>query len=192
MKTNRKQKSKFLMLGVMILLIGLASSSASAEPLFFSNLVVLQNGGNSSLDLYSNQGVVLTDTQLTFQVDITGTLGPNQTDTLQIIYLEQGGSPIVQSFQVPLFGSIQPPFSLIFSVTPINPTPQGTAATLSLNFLNSSPDFIIPSGPNAGQSVDSQTYAFKVAEPIPEPGAIVLLGTGMVALAGRFRRKWLG
>jgi hypothetical protein len=39
----------------------------------------------------------------------------------------------------------------------------------------------------AGQN--SATYQFTMLRPIPEPGTLVLIGTGLLGVAGRVRKK---
>jgi hypothetical protein len=175
----------------LALLIIASASSIKADPLLFSNVVALQNNGATKVDLFSSPGTTLTGPQVSFLVDITGTLNPGTTDTLRVSYLEVGGSPITQSFQIPLFGTLQPPFTLVFTVTSVAASFGGTPATLTLDLLNSNPDFIIPGGPNAGQQVNSHTYSFNVAKPVPEPASLILIGTGFSALlaAGRGRKR---
>ncbi len=139
-------KIRLLFLAILILA---SSAGAQADPLFFSNVSALQNNGSTQVDLFSNPGTTLVGPQINFLVDITGMLPPGTTDTLLLSYSEAGGPPIVQSFQIPLFGSVQPPFRLLFSFT--TGSFAATPATLTLDLLNSNPDFIIPTGPNAGQ-----------------------------------------
>jgi hypothetical protein len=71
----------------------------------------------------------------------------------------------------------------LFSVVSPGANAQGVGATLIIDLLNSTPDFIIPVGPNQGQQVNSYTYAFTVAQPVPEPISLVLLSTSLVTLA---------
>ena len=179
-------KIKLLFLGILILV---GAKGTQADPLFFSNVSALQNNGTTVVDLFSNPGATLIGPQITFTVDITGNLNPGITDTLLVTYSEAGGAPIVQSFQIPLFGSVQPPFTLVFSVTSLAPSFTGTPATLTLDLLNSYPDFVIPGGANAGQQVNSYTYAFNVSQPIPEPASLTLLGAGLTGLFARARRR---
>jgi PEP-CTERM motif len=148
----------------------LGTTCAQADPLLFSNTVALQNGG-TRVDLFSNPGITLTGPQVSFLVDITGTLAAGQTDTLLITYSEFGSSPVSQTFQIPAFGGIPPPFSQLFT------------------FSSTNADFVIPSGPNAGQRVDSFTYAFRVAQPVPEPATLVLLTTGLTGIAASIRKR---
>lgn len=173
----------------LVIIAGFATArETKADPLFFSNVVALQNGGNTRVDLFSNPGTILLGPQVNFLVDVTGTLPPNVADTLRITYTEAGSPPVVQSFQIPLFGTVNPPFSLLFAISSPGATVQGTNATLTIDLLNSVPDFVIPSGPNQGQRVDSYTYSFKVAQ-VPEPATLLLLGTGLVTLSAKARRR---
>jgi hypothetical protein len=119
-------------------------------------------------------------------VDITGTVPDNVIYTLRVTFTEAGQSPIVQTFSIPAFGIIPPPYSQLFTLTTFS---TNTQATLTIDILDHSPDFIIPSGPSAGQLVDSFTFTFNVTEPVPEPTTIILVGTGLIGLAARLRRR---
>lgn len=185
---NQTNVSKALLFLGVLFVLGLTEGTAKADPLFFSNVTAFQNNDTVQVNLLSNPGTTLFGSTLTFSVDITGVLPMGGTDTLRITYTELGGAPVVQDFQIPLFGSVQPPFSLIFSVVPSSLNPQGVPATLTVDLLNSSPDFVIPSGPNQGQLVDSQTFTFNV-HPVPEPATLTAFFSGLVALGIRVRRR---
>ena len=166
-----------------------AAPTTQADPLFFSNAVALQNNGATPVDLFSNSGTTLVGPQISFLVDITGTLPPGSTNTLVITYLEAGGTPLTQMFQIPAFGSIQPPFTQLFTITSPGASYQGAMASLTIDIIGSSPDFLIPGGPDAGRAVNSYTYTFNVARPVPEPVSLVLFGTGVLGVWSRRRRK---
>ncbi len=186
--TNTAKLQKILGLLAILMLIGLAQQTASADPLVFSNVTAFQNNDTVQVDLFSNPGITLYGTTLTFSVDISGVLAPGAVDTLRITYTELGSSPVVQNFQIPLFGSVQPPFTLLFSFVSPGNTTQGIPATLTLDLLNSAPNFVIPGGLNQGQSVSSYTYSFNVA-PVPEPATLLGMASGLAALGLRVRRR---
>lgn len=181
-----KKIHKILFVIAVLAFLGVTERTAMADPLVFSNVTAFQNNDTTQVDLFSNSGITLLGTTLTFSVDISGTLAPGVTDILRITYQELGGSPIVQEFQIPLFGTVNPPLTLIFSVISPGSNPLGTPATLTLDLLNSAPDFFIPGGNS--QAVNSFTYSFNV-QPVPEPGTILALASGFAALGYRLRRR---
>jgi hypothetical protein len=165
----------------------LTAGTTKANPLSFSNVSVFQI--SSKVDLFSNPGAKIVGPQLSFSVDIAGVLPAGASDTLRITYNELGSPANIQDFQIPIFGTVQPPFTLFFSVLSPGANLQGIPATLTVDLLNSAPDFVIPSGPNQGQAVDSYTYAFNVARPVPEPATLLALVSGLAALGVRLRRR---
>lgn len=172
---------------IFILLAFVGVPGAKADPLFFSNVVALQD--STRVDLFSNPGTTLLGPQVSFLVDITGVLPPGVTNTLVVTYSEAGRAPIIQIFEIPALGTVFPPFTQLFTIDSPGASLQGTMATLTIDIIGSSPDFIIPSGPGAGQRVDSYTYSFNVARPVPEPMTMILLGTGLSAVAAKLRRR---
>lgn len=180
---------KFLFLLATMLVLSFAAPVASADPIFFSNVNALQNGGATRVDLFSNPGVTLTGPQVSFLIDITGTLPAGAANLLQITYIEAGGAPQVQIFSIPAFGIIPPPYTQLVTFTSPGADFDGVFATLTVNILGSAANFIIPSGPRAGERVNSWTYSFSVAQPIPEPATLLAFASGLVGLALR-RRRW--
>ena len=180
---------KLLLNFTLLVVAGLAAAAtAKADPLVFSNVSALQNSGFVSVNLMSNPNTVLFGPQISFTVDVSGTLPPMGTDTLRITYIEQGSAPIVQSVQIPFFG-LNPPFQVLFTINSPGANAFGIPATLTVDLLNSSPDFVIPSGPNAGQAVNSFTYSFVVATNVPEPATMTLAATGIVFGLCTVRRR---
>ena len=175
-----------LMLAVLTL-GALTAGTTKANPLSFSNVSVFQN--STKVDLFSNPGATVFGPQMSFSVDIAGSLPAGAGDTLRITYNELGSPANIQEFQIPLFGSVNPPFTLLFSVLSPGANFQGIPATLTVDLLNSAPDFVIPSGPNQGQAVNSYTYSFNVARPVPEPATLLALVSGLAALGVRLRRR---
>ena len=180
---------KIAALPAILLFVTLAAGSAKADPLTFSNVTALQNNNSVQVNLFSNPGTTLYGSNLTFTADITGTLPVGGVDTLRITFTQLGSTPIVQDFEIPAFGTIQPPFTVVFSVIAPQINLQGVPATLTLDLLNSSPDFVHPEGANQGQSVNSYTFSFNVAQPVPEPATLFGLSTALTALGLRFRRR---
>ena len=178
---------KTLLILAVLMVMGLTERTATADPLVFSNVAAFQNNDTTTVDLYSNPGVTLLGSNLTFRIDIAGSLSVGAVDVLRITYTELGSSPIVQNFQIPLFG-IEPPLTLIVSILSQATNPQGVPATLTVDLLNSVPDFVIPGGPNEGQTVNSYTYSFNV-QPVPEPATLLALAGGLTALVVRVRRR---
>jgi PEP-CTERM motif-containing protein len=185
-----KSAGRILVLSTLALIGGLlAASAVKADPLLFSNVVALQNQGLTKVDLFSHPGTTLLGPQLTFLVDITGTLPQGVTNTLSVTYSELGSAPITQTFIIPAFGTIPPPFTQLFTFMSPGATSSGTIATLTIDIIGSSPDFVIPGGLNAGQRVDTYAFSFNVVKPVPEPATMFLLGGGLAAVAAHARRR---
>jgi hypothetical protein len=166
----------------VLLIIALGAGTAKADPLTFSNVAALQNNGSQVVDLFSNPGITLTGPEVTFQADVTGTLPVGGTDTFLATYQDASGYSATQSIQIPVFGSIHPPFSLVFTFVSPNVTYEGLLSTLTIDLLNSSHDFIDPNGQSAGTTRNSYTYSFNVAKPVPEPATVFLSIAGLGGL----------
>jgi hypothetical protein len=171
-------------------LCGFSATETKADPLTFANVVALQNNGNTRVDLFSNAGTTLFGPQVSFLVDIAGTIPPGAPlQSLRIAFTEAGQTSVVQTFSIPAFDVVPPPFTLLFTLTAAGANMQGVAATLTVDIIGSTPDFIIPGGPRSGHQVDTFSYTFQVAEPVPEPTTILLISTGLVGLAAQRRRR---
>jgi hypothetical protein len=172
---------------ILLLVILTCAIQAQADPLTFSNVSVLQNNGNSSVDLFSNPNVTVLGPQLIFTVQLSGTLPPGGSDTLRATYMDAFGGLVVQEFQIPVFGVLQPPLTLFITINVPTVDFAGVPATFTVDLLGSAPDFVIPT---TGLGVDSFTYSFKVAEPVPEPATLTLLAGGLAALFARSRQRY--
>ena len=157
-----------------------------ADPLTISNVAALQNNGNTSVNLSSNPNTTLFGRDLTFTVLLSGVLPPGGSDTLRVTYIDAFGASIVQDFGIPLFGVVQPPLTLFITIHAPTVNFAGVPATLTLDLLNTDPDFVVPA---TGLGVNSVTYSFNVAEPVPEPATLTLLCGGMTALFARSYRR---
>ena len=162
-----------------------AAATAKADGVTFSNVVGLQNNGSTRVDLLSNPGVTIIGPRISFLVDIEGTLPAGVTSQLRITYAEAGSAPIVQTFTIPAFGSVPPPYSQLFTINSPGATIQGTPATLTISIINAS-GFSV--SPGSGHFV-THTYSFNAAQPVPEPATMVLLGSGLMGLWAQARRR---
>jgi len=188
-----------LTIAIFLVTSGLfCATPAKADGLFFSNvrLALLGTTPPGNLDLFANQGIVITaPTNIaTLFIVTSGTL-PAGGDTLRITVIatnENGTFVITNPNPASLNIPIDQSNANVTNVTGFTfPTSfQGTTITLTVDLLNSSPDFIIPSGPNAGQAVNSFTYTFTVVEPVPEPTTLVLLITGIAGLGVKSFRSY--
>lgn len=181
-----KKRISFLVFATVMLLVSMGQ--VHADPLSFSNTQTLQDNGLTRIDLFSNQGVVLTGPQIHFLVDISGIVPAAGSDTLLITFLEAGQTIQEISFRIPFFDGFPPPYSQLFSFTLQGNSLLPTNATLRIDILGSNPDFVIPGGPQAGQLVDSYTYNFQVAQPVPEPATVTLAGVALAGIITRARR----
>jgi hypothetical protein len=187
-----------------VAVLSLVAASADADPLSFGDVRALWSIGNQNIvlvNLFSETPLVLSGQQVdfgggvtravvTFEVGISGVPPPGETDTLRLTYglpaFDHPFSNVVQEFTVT---ADQLPNTVVFGMDyPLLYRPERT--TLTVDFLKSAPDFVIPSGSRAGQAVNSFTYEFSVVQPVPEPASILLIGAGLsAAVLGRHRAR---
>jgi hypothetical protein len=172
-------------LGLLILCFAASEASAKADSVTFRNVVALQNNGSTRVDLLANPGVTLIGPRISFLVDIQGTVPPGVSHLLQITYTEAGSAPIIQTFSIPAFGSVPPPYSQLFTINSPGATAAGTPATLTIKIIYP-PGFSVRPG---GGNFVSHTYTFNVTQPVPEPATMVLLGSGIASLLVKARRR---
>ena len=158
---------------------------AQADQLTFSNVRVLQNNGNTSVNLFSNSGIMVGGTQLTFAIDIAGTLPSGGTDTLAVTYQDNLGGFVTQQVEIPVFGVVHPPTTVLVTINVPIFSFVAIPATLTVDLLNSNPDFVVPTTQTA---VNSYTYSFNVAQPVPEPATLVLFAGGASTLFFKYRK----
>lgn len=158
---------------------------AQADPLTFSNVRAFQNEGNTSINLFSNPGALLQGTALTFAVDISGTLPQGGADTLVVTYQDNLGSFVTQQFAIPIFGTINPPVTLMFEINVPVFSYVAIPSTLTVDLLNSNPDFVIP---NTQAAVNSYTYSLNVEQPVPEPSSLALFAGAASTLLFKYRK----
>ena len=180
---SKHVKIRILLLAIVL---GAAATVGHADPLTFSNVSALQNSGNTSINLAANPGVTLTGSQLTFTIDVNGTLPPGGTDTLLVTFQDSQGGFVVQQFGIPIFGSVNPPFTLFVTINVPTLSFNAIPATLTVDLLNSNPDFIVPTTQNPANTA---TFSFNVVQPVPEPATLTLLGGGISAFVFRYRKS---
>jgi hypothetical protein len=187
-KSTHYTFSKHVKIRILLLaiILGAAATVSHADPLTFSNVNVLQNSGNTSINLASNSGVTLTGSQLTFTIDVTGSLPPGGTDTLSVTFQDSQGGFVIQQIGIPVFGSVNPPFTLFVTINVPTLSFSPIPATLTVDLLNSNPDFVIPA---TQMPSNSATFSFNVVQPVPEPATLTMLAGGISAFMFRYRKS---
>jgi len=188
------------LIATVLLVLCMSGATARADPLTFHDTTFLLSAtGPIRVDLFANPGIVLATQNylgrtipresLIFGTNVDPHGTELFTDTIQFTFHEEGAPPLRQSSTFTT-SKDAPRLGVAALFTPVRRTGQPVPATLTVELLNSAPDFVIPGGPNAGRSVDSFTYSFQVVSPTPEPATMGLFGFGaIVLLASKQRRR---
>jgi PEP-CTERM motif len=171
-------QSKILLFLASVILVCGSTLDAKADTVSFSSVAAFQGG--SITDLAANPGATLYGSTIDFRLDIHGATPAAGFNTLQITFAETGKLPVIQTFDVPLFDGLPADYSQLFSFQPNNPTFGGTLTTLTVTLLSGA----------SGPVIQSQTYTFNSAQPVPEPATVSFLVLGMGGLLSRkYRRR---
>lgn len=186
---------KFTMAMLLVSCGLFCAAPAKADSLFFSNVKLSLLNVAGPIDLFANPGVVITASNnlpiISMFVSGTPPLGGDILH-LTVTATNEFGTFVIKR---PDGKEIEIPIdqfttnSVLGAVFEIPTSFHGTTVTFTVDILNTSPDFIIPGGPNAGQAVNSFTYTFTIIEPAPEPATLVLLTTGIAGIAVRTYRR---
>lgn len=176
------------LLGALMVTVTLASApDARADPLTFNGTFFLVDSSGLRQDLFSSQGAILEarvyspslPLGLSFGAFVDYPGGEILSDSVRFTYQEAGFAPVVGFAQAFTTRTGPERFGFGGFFEPISRTGRPVATTLKVELLHSSPDFMIPGGPNQGELVDSYTYSFFTMSPTPEPSTLLLLGTGV-------------
>ncbi len=180
--------TKTVKIRILLFFIFLVSTTvvAQAGPLTFSNVRILQDEGFTSIDLFNNSGITVNGTQLVFLIDVDGTLPPGGTDTLVITYHDSLGGVASQTVDIPVLGFGNPPFTSLLSINVPIFSYVAIPTTLTVDLLNSNPDFI---NPTTQAAVNSFTYSFNVAQPVPEPATLAFFAGAASTLVFKYRKN---
>lgn len=168
--------SRYLLL-LLLLAVLTVARLASANSVSLGHVSALQNNGFTQVDLFSNPGINLHPTsfklpqQLSILVPFTGIVPSGGGDTLVVSALMMG-SMFAQNFaiapgsypNISQFVTFSFPAG-VFHRVPVN---------LSVRLFS-----------DGGRLLESSNYSFKFTEAVPEPGTMLLLGSGIVAAVVR-------
>jgi len=174
--------SKALRYLSLAVLVALFASSATANSVSLGHVNALQNNGFTQVDLFTNRGVTLSpttlshpfQTQLSFMVPFAGTILPGG-ETLSISAVIMG-STFTQNFAIA--AGTYSSFSQFVTFTFPKGIFHSTPVTLGVQLFT-----------DGGRLLRSSDYSFNFVEPVPEPGTLLLVGSGVVATVIRKRKR---
>lgn len=172
--------SRYLLLLVFLVALTMAPL-ATANSVSLGHVSALQNNGFTQVDLFGNPGINLHPTslkiprQLSILVPFTGIVPGGGGNTLVVSALMMG-STFAQSFAIAP-GSY-PNFSEFLTLSFPEGVFHGVPVNLSVQLFSDS-----------GRLLESSNYSFRFTEAVPEPGTMLLLGSGIVAAVVRRLRR---
>jgi hypothetical protein len=166
----------------VVLFVLLLVVSANANSVTMGHVNALQNNGFTQVDLFANPGITLSptslirpfQTQLSFLVPFMGTIPSGAGNMLSISAVIMG-SALTQSFSIPA-GSYSN-FSQFVTFT----FPKGIFHAMPVKLT-------VQLFSDGGRLLRSSDYSFRFVEPVPEPGTLLLVGSGVLAAVLRRRR----
>jgi len=153
-------------------------SAASANSVSLGHVNALQNNGFTKVDLFSNPGINLHPTslkiprQLSILVPFSGIVPSGGGNTLVVSALMMG-STFAQSFAIAAGSYLN--FNQFVTFTFPEGTFHNVPVKLSVQLFDNR------------RLLDSSNYSFGFTEAVPEPGTMLLLGSGIVAAFVRRR-----
>jgi hypothetical protein len=166
----------------LLLFVSLFVVSASANSVSLGHVAALQNNGLTQVDLFTNSGVTLSPTTLThpFQTQLSllvpfmGTIPSGARNMLSISAVIMG-STFTQNFSIP--AGTYSNFSQFVTFTFPKGIFHATPVILGIQLFS-----------DGGRLLRSSDYSFNFVEPVPEPGTLLLVGSGVLAAVVRRRR----
>jgi PEP-CTERM motif-containing protein len=175
---SKAQKYLFVTLVVSLLTV-----SASANSVSLGHVAALQNNGFTQVDLFANPGVTLHPTsstrpfqnQLSLLVPFMGTIPSGAGNTLSISAVIMG-STFTQNFSIP--AGTYSNFNQFVTFTFPNGIFHAVPVTLSVQLFS-----------DGGRLLRSSAYSFNFVQTVPEPGTLLMVGSGVLAAVLRRRKN---